>query len=240
MKLRSHCVVCMQDKLSSGATTHEMAVTLLAIRDDGKYDLVCPEGHEYALVVQGTKYEVLFEIALNAYRDGYYREAISSFSASLERFYEFFLHALFHFSDRTDYFRKNWRRVKSASERQLGAYIFCSALHFGCDATILQQKYVELRNNVVHKGYIPQPDEVLSFGQEVCDIIVAGLDQIYEVYGDNFREFYYSQMPKLGALDKPVLQYVMIGIRWEDVKTKDSKIRNIRNSLERMFGLDVV
>jgi hypothetical protein len=37
---------------------------------------------------------VLFDIGANAVVDGYYREAITSFSASLERFYEYFLGAL--------------------------------------------------------------------------------------------------------------------------------------------------
>jgi hypothetical protein len=38
------------------------------------------------------KFEVLFDLAANAIVDGYYREAIASFAASLERFFEFFVH----------------------------------------------------------------------------------------------------------------------------------------------------
>lgn len=236
MRLRSSCPSCMQEKAKSGTSPFPLAVKLLDLCDDGKYEQKCPEGHEYLLLVQGTKYEILFEISLNAYRDGYYREAISSFSASLERFYEFFLEALFQFTEKRECFDASWKEVKSASERQLGAYIFCHALHFGSKAKILGMKFVELRNNVVHKGYIPQPKEVLSFGQEVCDTIVAGLDKLYEAYGQAFRNFYYQKMPQHEAADKPIIRYTMLGIRWEDIKSKDSSIRDIKSSLERMFG----
>lgn len=37
---------------------------------------------------------MLFEIALNAIVDGYQREAVSSFAASIERFYEFAIRVL--------------------------------------------------------------------------------------------------------------------------------------------------
>ncbi|RKR31632.1 hypothetical protein [Paraburkholderia sp. BL17N1] len=39
------------------------------------------------------KYEALFQIGAYATEDGYYREPVSSFTASLERFYEFFVRA---------------------------------------------------------------------------------------------------------------------------------------------------
>jgi len=240
MRLRTHCVTCMHETMIAGGGPQEIAVTLLALRDDGKYDLVCPKGHEYALVIQGTKYEVLYEIALNAYRDGYYREAISSFAASLERFYEFLLGAIFHFTGQSPAFAASWTIVGAMSERQLGAYALCSGLHFGVAPKVLRPKFVELRNRVVHKGYIPQPEESLEFGQEVCEVIVAALDQVYDKYGDTFRDFYYAQMPQYEAPSKPILHYVMVGIRWEDIKAKESPSRSVRHSLTRMFGPGVV
>jgi hypothetical protein len=62
-------------------------------RDDGRYEFTCPEGHTNVSSLQEQKFELLFEIGAFAIRDGYYREAVTSFASSLERFYEFFIKA---------------------------------------------------------------------------------------------------------------------------------------------------
>lgn len=49
----------------------------------------CSHGHKTTTIVQNPKYEILFDIGANAIVDGYYREAVSSFTSSLERFYEY-------------------------------------------------------------------------------------------------------------------------------------------------------
>ena len=55
------------------------------LRDDGVYIGKCPKGHNNAIVAQTLRHEMLFEIGLNAIKDAYYREAISSFNSSVER-----------------------------------------------------------------------------------------------------------------------------------------------------------
>ena len=40
--------------------------------------------------MNNLKFELLFELGINALIDGYPREAVSSFASALERFYEFF------------------------------------------------------------------------------------------------------------------------------------------------------
>lgn len=67
--------------------------TAVEVRDENHYALTCPKGHRNVVVLQQQKFEVLFEIGAHAIEDGYYREAVSSFTASLERFYEFFVRA---------------------------------------------------------------------------------------------------------------------------------------------------
>lgn len=75
--------------------------------------------------------------------------------------------------------------------------------------------------------------------------MVHGLDKFYEAHGEDasgdpfrspFRNFYYTQFPKVESSGKPVLQYVMMGLRWEDIKSKDSPRRMVKNALELMFG----
>lgn len=69
---------------------------------------------------------MLSQIGANAIIDGYYREAVSSFSASLERFYEFSVHVLMrHFGKNSQQFKSAWRPISNQSERQLGAFVAC-------------------------------------------------------------------------------------------------------------------
>jgi hypothetical protein len=64
---------------------------LAELQDNGLYYMKCEMGHETVTWLQQEKFETLFELAANAILDGYYRDAISSFSSAMERFYEFYL-----------------------------------------------------------------------------------------------------------------------------------------------------
>ncbi|WP_134143764.1 hypothetical protein [Paraburkholderia sp. BL6665CI2N2] len=61
--------------------------------DDGRYVSECPRGQHALVDLRQQKYEALFQIGAYATEDGYYRELASSSTASLERFYEFFVRA---------------------------------------------------------------------------------------------------------------------------------------------------
>jgi len=61
------------------------------LTDSGIHPVNCNHGHEFVIIFSGAKFEVLFDIGMNAINDGYAREAVSSFTSSLERFYEFFI-----------------------------------------------------------------------------------------------------------------------------------------------------
>ena len=67
---------------------------MATIREGGLYTGKCPNGHDLLVTTQTLRHEMLFEIALNAIVDGYRREAISSFSAAVERFFEFAIRVL--------------------------------------------------------------------------------------------------------------------------------------------------
>ncbi len=75
---------------------------------------------------------MLFEIALNAISDEYYREAVSSFAASVERFFEFALRVILSKTKTPpSIVEAGWAKVASQSERQFGAYVFLYATTFG-------------------------------------------------------------------------------------------------------------
>src|SRR5271169_2454402 len=94
------------------------------IRDDGLYTGKCPQGHDLLIATQTLRHEMLFEIALNAIVDGYHREAVSSFAASVERFFEFAIRVMASSQKvATGVYADAWKVLSKQSERQLGAYI---------------------------------------------------------------------------------------------------------------------
>jgi hypothetical protein len=101
MILRLFCPKCAHAASKSLVDYAEIDVLspMSRLSDTGKYEVVCDCGHRSAVVLQNLKFELLFEMGINAIVDGYPREAVSSFSAALERFYEFYWRvALAHLS----------------------------------------------------------------------------------------------------------------------------------------------
>lgn len=152
-------------------------------RDDGRYEVTCPKGHKSVTILQQQKFEVLFDIGAYAIVDGYYREAVSSFTSSLERFYEFFVKAVL-LNNKTEVktFNQAWKLVASQSERQIGAFIFMYTSEFGTPPTLLNDRKVKFRNEVIHKGKIPTRQEAIDYGQAVINIVRPILKQVKGKY----------------------------------------------------------
>jgi hypothetical protein len=166
MKLPIRCFECTEDQGSGGH------IALVEFRDDGRYEATCPRGHRTTILLQEQLFELLFEIGAYAIRDGYYREAVSSFTASLERFYEFFLRAVLSQKGvAEEWVDISWNMISKQSERQLGAFIVLSVAELGNPPQILPPKQVEFRNSVIHRGEIPSKHEAMAYGQIVLDLI---------------------------------------------------------------------
>lgn len=151
--------------------------TYVEFRDDSLYEFTCEKGHKTLTILQQQKFELLFQIGAYAILDGYYREAVASFTSSLERFYEFFIKAkLLEEGHTVETLDATWKTVSSQSERQLGAYIFLYTQSFKKAPPLLPSGKVTFRNEVVHKGKIPTRDEALSYGQAVLDIIRPAME----------------------------------------------------------------
>jgi hypothetical protein len=149
------------------------------IRADGLYTGKCPNGHDLLLGTQTLPHEMLFEIALNAIIDGYNREAVSSFTASMERYFEFAIRVFSSKSGVTaDVLAEAWKTVSNQSERQLGAYIFLYLTEFGTPPHLLGDKMTKLRNGVVHKGTLPDRTDAIKFGKAVHEVIQEGVRQL--------------------------------------------------------------
>lgn len=173
-------IICPQCSLNGFASFF-----VETIRDDGLYTGKCPVGHDLLVATQTLRHEMLFEIALNAIRDRYFREAVSSFAASAERFYEFAIR-MFGKGDLVpdDVMKNSWKTIAAQSERQFGAYVLLYVCHYGQMPVLLAEKMVKLRNKVVHKGMLPRKDEAIAFGKAVYEVIQNGVRMLREKHLD--------------------------------------------------------
>lgn len=158
-----------------GSTTVSVDVPMPVARpsDDGKYEVRCAAGHVSTVIVDNVKFELLFEMGLNALVDGYPREAVSSFASALERFYEFYWNTVVAFySIPCEQADAAWKAVAKLSERQLGMYVTAGLLLTKqCPTLLNPNQEVKFRNNVIHSGYIPTTDEATAFGDVVMQLI---------------------------------------------------------------------
>lgn len=166
-------ISCMQCLVDDGLPNFS-SLKLERIPDDGVIDLQCERGHHTFVVLQEAKFEILAEIAVTALGDGYYREAVASFAASLERLYEFYVQIVCrtHSIDRAA-FEATWKRLKKQSERQLGAFCALYLLEAGEAPVLLPDRQVAFRNEVIHQGRIPSREEAVTYGQAVADCVAT-------------------------------------------------------------------
>jgi hypothetical protein len=151
------------------------------LRDDAYYEVECRQGHRRSIISTDHKFEVLFESGAMALLDGYTREAVSSFAAALERFYEYWIKAALLAGGTTPAMLDDcWKLVAAQSERQYGAFCMLYQREYGRPPTVLSNKRVEFRNNVIHRGYIPKRTEVVKYDLDVLMTIVELYAELYE------------------------------------------------------------
>lgn len=204
MKLPLTCMVCVEEIIISG-TEQLPARKVAEFNDEGQYKVECEKGHKSTFLLQEQKFELLFDIGAYAILDGYYREAISSFSSALERFYEFSIRVLCRVRN-VDWSNiiDAWNDVSSQSERQLGAFIFIYLQEFGNKPIILGKKDIELRNKVIHKGKIPSREEAIKYGQSILNIIRPIMIKLKEDYSDAVGETICQHLKEISKGDDSI------------------------------------
>ena len=179
------CGDCITEAVLAGrGFVDELLVPFGEVQDSPIYHVECAVGHKTKCLVENEKFELLFELGFNGLIDGYFREAVSSFAASLERFYEFAIRAALERDVDVAAFNLAWKAVSNQSERQLGAYIFVYFDLVKTRAPLLPDKEVTFRNSVIHKGYIPSREETLRFGEAVRAVIGEGLAGLKTALGE--------------------------------------------------------
>ncbi|WP_410480676.1 hypothetical protein ACJ70E_15780 [Pseudomonas plecoglossicida] len=188
MKIRVRCFNC-RDATDKNQALEEYEIPIQEIQ---KYELQCNYEHSTTILLRQAKFELLYEIAAHAIADGYYREAVTSFAASLERFYEFFIRTYLRENKTTEeVISKLWSDMASQSERQRGAFTMAYALSTNDEPAVLRS--VKFRNDVTHKGEIPTRENAIKFGQEVAEIISSTIKKMKEVFPESWWIEYMCQ-----------------------------------------------
>lgn len=185
MHVLAPCVICFKAGQPHRDRGEKVPIVLWPgkMSDDGFVLVQCNQRHETVIVYDARKYELLLDSACLALIDNYDREAVSGFAAALERAYEFFVRVVCRAKQvERDTFDQTWKLLSAQSERQLGAFLFLYALEVRAPYRV-DRKQVEFRNKVIHAGYIPNREEVHSYGDYVfgcCRDLIQILKEKHE------------------------------------------------------------
>lgn len=153
------------------------------------FEMECPNGHKHRYTMSSELFEVLFQQATYCLQDGYYREAIGTYHASLERLFEYCIEILCYHTGITEGYQQIWKQVKKQSERQLGAFYFIWYTTLGELPDFLNENKVRLRNDVVHNGKLATEQEAQEYGAYVFEYIRKTISKLKFLLGDDLRKY---------------------------------------------------
>lgn len=155
------------------------SVSLEEVQDSGVYSYRCPNGHSTTAYLREERFEILYQSAAYAVLDGYYREAVASFTGAFEAFCEFYLRVLGRKKEvAPDLCEESLKRLVAQSERVLGAYTMTYTLEHRIPPPALPQNQVTFRNKVIHRGKFPTREEAIAYGQDIADVIYPVLSYL--------------------------------------------------------------
>ena len=141
------------------------AKVYVELNDQLLFDTKCELGHPVLQTLETTRFSLLFDFGFAAMSDGYFREAVSSFAAALERLHEFCIRVICRKNGvSVDMFALGWKDIASQSERQLGAFCMLYLSETKCSPPLLRPDF---RNRVIHKGYLPSEAETVAYAKAV-------------------------------------------------------------------------
>lgn len=206
MKLHTYCFKCTSEN-PSYTMQYE---TYHALSESNLYYFKCPKGHDNLFIFQVFKFEFLFESGLCAINDKYYAESVLSLTASLERFYEFFIRISMRAQDLGDVFETLFKSISKQSERQFGAFLcYYSTIYKEFPPKLMSNKMVEFRNDVIHKGYLPNEEEVMAYAEHIYKIISFYYIQLLKEHKKIILDYYSELQLKLYQENKVLAESCM-------------------------------
>jgi hypothetical protein len=218
MKLSLPCPLCSDEEMFSGNRNQLLSTPLghnyAELTETWELQFTCFFGHEVIFELHQHKFQILFEMGLQALVEGYTREAVSNIASAIERFYEFsilvFCNKL-EISHKT--FESAWKQMKKLSERQLGAYHMLYIACFKHPTKYLDDGLVNLRNRVIHNGYIPSYGEALKYTEEVFEYMSSKIVELRENFKHNIQVV--MQNKKSGKLRPTLISSTLLKVDGE-------------------------
>jgi hypothetical protein len=136
------------------------------------YKLRCSAGHEALVQLGNPKHEILFQMGAYALLDGIYRDAVSTFASSLEEFWEFSFQVIAASrgvqplpvprvrGGHKVRFENSWREVLKT------------------EPPVLTSEEYEIRNRIMHEGYVPTEGEAFDFGNKILVRITPAMQTL--------------------------------------------------------------
>lgn len=202
LQLDLYCPICMAELVRKGIkdgieSLEPLFSDTYEVINDGIYHTHCSKGHEGIVILQNLQFELLYELAVNAIADCYYREAVASATAAMERYFEFFIKVANEIQGiDIQAFNKNWKNVSNMSERQLGAYIFLYSIVLKKEAQLLSNSQTAFRNSVIHKGEFPTREKTIEYVNAIYNLILDSLKQLIDSYPEQVKNTYEVNLPK--------------------------------------------
>ena len=189
MQLHLYCPDCLAEASKKREKGDRDVAPILSdvyeLLNEGIYTVHCPKGHSGKVVLNNLNFELLYDLGINAIGDGYYREAVASITAALERYFEFFVKTVWHAQGVAfDIIDKNWKEMSNQSERQLGAYIVSYSYAFGEVAPVMANNLTKFRNSVIHKGELPTREKTKEYAGAILSLIDESLSKLQAKYID--------------------------------------------------------
>lgn len=208
MRIHLYCPDCMAEMAKEESEKGLDGVlpilsNVYELLNDGVYTVRCSKGHQGIVVLNNLKFELLFDLGVNAIGDGYYREAVASITSSLERFYEFFIKTVWHAQGLSfEVIDKNWKTMSNQSERQLGAYVAAYSYSFGEVAPLMSNNQTNFRNSVIHKGEIPTREKTIEYAGAILGLIDNVIVKLRKKYAEAVKETFEYYVPHYKPKDE--------------------------------------
>jgi len=152
---------------------------------------VCNNGHKTYCKILNNKYELLYDSSIISYIDGYYRETVMNLFSCLESFMEYVIRILLYVKkdQKLEEIENYIKKIKSRSECREGCFFGFCKIYLDKEYFI-DDKYRNLRNQVVHNGYFPNETETKKLAKYTFEFICDFYKNIKNIVGSNLINKY--------------------------------------------------
>lgn len=183
------CLECNPDGGSVGNSVLSSVLLDLRPDGDGRYMSECSRGHQRIVALRQQKFEILFELAACAIRDGQYRHSVSSCTASLEDFHEFFLRAMAYQNGiKKERFDAAWKLLGINPRNRHEAYLLNYRNFCARPPVLLTPDQNDWKDSVMQKVKIPRREECVTFGQAVLHVLQTAVEDARNAFPDGVKQ----------------------------------------------------